>query len=176
MNFHHARTSGLLLSALLVATTSASAAPLNVRLGLWESTTTTESSGMPPIDTSSVPPEQRARIEAMLKKRQAQGPRTLVFKTCLTKEKLERDPFANSAQRGESCSTHMISQSSTHWQGKTVCTGNGRQREVTINYSALSRERVKGTIRVRLSGAGREMEIHGTIAGKWLGPDCGKLR
>ena len=64
MHLDHARARGLLLSAMLLAATTVTAAPLDVKLGLWESTVTTEASGAPPMDLSSLTPEQKARVKA----------------------------------------------------------------------------------------------------------------
>ena len=170
------RASALIFFALLLATAGARAVPLDVKTGLWESTVTTESSGMPPIDMSRLSPEQRARLEAVFKQRAAQGPRTRTTKTCLTKDKLAEDPAAEPAEKGESCSTKIISQSSRHWQGKRICTLNGRKREFDVNITALSRERTRGTVKVVMSDASRSMKVNGTIAGKWLASDCGSVR
>src|SRR5690348_15022970 len=68
--------------------------PIDVKVGLWESTNTSEMSGMPampaipPDKLAQVPPEQRARIEAMMKGRG--GSNTSTTRSCLTKESLER--------------------------------------------------------------------------------------
>lgn len=173
---NQARITGLLLCAFFLYAASASAAQLNVKPGLWESTITTESSGTLPFDTSRLSPEQRARLEATFKKRQAQGPTTHVYKSCLTQKKLAEDPFADPAEDGESCSTKVISQSSTHWKGTKVCTKNGRRREFDVDISALSRERTKGTTFVTLSDASHTMKVRGSISSKWLGSNCGGVR
>ncbi|MGA2360569.1 MAG: hypothetical protein ABSF66_16325 [Terriglobales bacterium] len=68
--------------------------PLNVKEGLWEMTVTHSMSGMPampdipPDVLAKMPPEQRARMEAMMKG----GPSTDVRKECITKEKIEKQP------------------------------------------------------------------------------------
>ena len=176
MHLDHARARGLLLSAMLLAATTATAAPLDVKLGLWESTVTTEASGAPPMDLSSLTPEQKARVEAMFRARAAQGPRTHVTKTCLTKEKLAKDPASEPPEPGESCSTKIVSQSRTHWKGKRTCTLNGRKRQFDIDITAVSRERTKGTLKLVFSDASRTMKVNGTLSGKWLGSDCGDVR
>ena len=167
---------GLLFPTLFLAAAIASASPLDVKLGLWESTITSASSGMPPIDLSRFTPEQRARFEAAFRKQQAHGPRTRTYKSCLTREKLAHDPFADAARPGESCSTKMISQSSTHWQGREVCTGSGGRREFDVDIRARSPERTTGTTVVTLSNRGHTMKVHGSISGRWLSSDCGSVQ
>ena len=70
--------------------------PLNVKEGLWEMTMTHSMTGMPAVPNippdalAKLPPEQRARVEAMMKG----GPN--VQKVCITKEKLEKhSAFSN---------------------------------------------------------------------------------
>jgi len=160
--------------ALVLASTTTYAEPLDVKLGLWESTTTTEMSGMPPVDTSKMAPEQKARFEAAMKARQAQGPRTHVHKSCLTKAKLEREPFQDEEDNKESCTHTMISSTRTQWHGKLQCTKPKRVGEVRME--ALSRERIKGTIQMSASDANHAMTVHVSIAGRWLGPSCGDIK
>jgi hypothetical protein len=166
----------LLLIALVLASASASAAQIDVKLGLWQSTITSEVSGMPPIDMSRYTPEQRARMEAAFKKYEARGPRTTTYKTCLTKKKLAEDPFSEPPQDGETCSTKMTSQSKTMWQGSRVCTGNHGRQEFSGKITALSRERVEGAMLVKMSNGGRTMTSHAKYASKWLGSDCGNVK
>ena len=66
--------------------------PLDAKVGLWESSTTTEMSGrampaMPQIPEAALArmtPEQRAKMEAMMKSRAGGTPMTT--KVCITKE------------------------------------------------------------------------------------------
>ena len=173
----NARTAAaVLLCMSAVFASRASATPIDVKLGLWQSTITSEMSGMPPIDMSRYTPEQRARMEAAFKKYEARGPRTTTYKTCLTKKKLAEDPFTEPPQQGETCSTKMISQSKTMWQGSRVCTGNHGRQEFSGKITALSRERVEGTMLVKMSNGGRSMTNHAKYASKWLGSDCGNVK
>ncbi|HUJ88125.1 MAG TPA: DUF3617 domain-containing protein [Burkholderiales bacterium] len=169
----------LLLPAFLAAAASASAAQMDVRLGLWEATVTSKMSGAPPIDVSSLnklSPEQRARLEAMFQSRAAQGPQTHSYKTCLTKEDLEKDPFSEPARQGETCTTKVTSHTRTMWQGTRVCTGDRGRQEYSAKISVLSREQVKGTVLMKLSDGSHTMTNHATYSGKWLGSDCGGVR
>ncbi|MFZ1910427.1 MAG: DUF3617 domain-containing protein [Burkholderiales bacterium] len=175
MKYSHTAAAALLcMSAAFAA--GASAAPMDVKLGLWQSTITSEVSGMPPIDMSRYTPEQRARMEAAFQKYEAQGPRTTTYKTCLTKKSLAKDPFSEPPQDGETCTTKMTSQSKTMWQGSRVCTGNRGRQEYSGKITALSRERVEGTMLVKMSDGGHSMTSHAKYASKWLGSDCGDVK
>lgn len=158
--------------ALVLSSTLAFAAPLDVKPGLWETTTTTEMSGMPPLDTSKMTPEQKARIETAMKKRKAQGPRVHVRKSCVTKERLNREPFQGKEQ--ESCTRTVISSTGTHWQTKLLCTNPKRVGEFDIE--AVSREHIKGSVQMNESSGKHAMAVHVSIDGKWLGSSCGNIK
>lgn len=164
------KQSGVVI-ALVLASTAAYAEPFDVKLGLWENTITTEMSGMPPVDTSKMAPEQKARFEAAMKARQAQAPRAHAEKSCLTKEKLERGPFQDNK---ESCTHTVISSTRTQWHARLQCTKPKRVGEFRIK--ALSRERIMGTMQMNASDANHAMAVHVSIAGRWLGSNCGDIK
>ncbi len=163
--------------ALLPA--AARAAPLDVKPGSWESTMTIETSGAPPVDLSQLPPEQRARMEAALKKQQAKGPHkhTHVTKSCVTQEELSQTPFQDvekdMEKQGESCKRTVIAATSKHWQGKVECSG---KVAITSEFSieALSRESAKGSVKSHVSGGEHSMDSSGTFTARWVSPTCEK--
>src|SRR5713226_7911176 len=69
--------------------------PLNVKVGLWQITSTTAISGhlpgVPPETLARMTPEQRARYEAAMQKA-TQG-QTTTRKHCVTQKDLDKDPF-----------------------------------------------------------------------------------
>jgi hypothetical protein len=83
--------------------------PLNVKLGLWEVTKTITTNGqlsVPPEMLSRLTPEQRARLEERMKAQSADKTTTLTYKSCLTKEKLER--AEGFGEDKENCSRTII--------------------------------------------------------------------
>ena len=165
------KPSGIVI-ALLLASTTAYAEPLNVKTGLWELTSTTAVSGTPPVDTSKMTPEQKAGFEAAMKARQAKGPSTRVIKSCMTKEKLEREPFKEAAKA--SCTDTVISSTGTHWHAKRVCTQPSSVGEFMLEV--LSPERIKETVQMNQGDDKHAMTVHVSIAGQWLGSNCGKIK
>src|SRR6188472_2497773 len=74
-------------SSVLVAQAPA----LDLKVGLWEHTIVTSMSGVPPVDTSKMSPEQAARAAEAMK---AMGnDKSVTTKTCLQKEDLAKDSF-----------------------------------------------------------------------------------
>ncbi len=152
--------------------TVARAEPFDVKLGLWEVTHRTETSGVPPIDTSGLTPEQRARLEAAMKARA--GTQTRTRRSCLTKEKLEKELFPTD-EKNASCEHTVVSSTPTVREEKMACTG---EQPITgdIRFEALSRERVKGEARMAVGEGSRSMTVHSTMTARWLGSDCGNVK
>src|SRR5271169_1554039 len=68
--------------------------PPNVKEGLWETTMSHSSSGMPGIPADALAkmsPDQRAQVEAMMKQRgMSSNGNTTTVKGCVTKEKIAK--------------------------------------------------------------------------------------
>lgn len=108
--------SALFCAAILAAQTT----PLNVRPGEWEVTTTNETSGQLPIPQDmldKMTPEQRAKMEAMMKARGMQGAKTTVSKLCVKKEDLDK-PFARDNQ---SCKQTILTSSAIKQESHMEC-------------------------------------------------------
>jgi hypothetical protein len=144
---------------------------LDVKLGLWEVTYVTQSSGMPMVDMSRFSPEQRAQMEAALKKSQAK-PQTKTQKSCLTKEQLEKSYYF--LDRKPSCKVNVVSTARTA-SIKEQCSGD-EAFTMDATFEAMSRENVKGTMRMTMSDRGSSMTQNSTFTAKWLGPVCGDVK
>lgn len=149
---NRARASALLFGVSLLATAGARAVPLDVKTGLWQSTLHSELSGA------------------------AQGPRTITYKSCLTQKQLDEDPVAEPMQKGRNCSTKMTSQSRTVWQGTRTCTGAEGRQEYSGKLTAVSREKVTGTLLVKMSQRGYTMTNHAKYESRWLSSSCGNVK
>ena len=173
----HQRSIGTLLSgvALLAGVTLVRAQTLDMKLGLWEATITQKSSGVPPIDTSKMTPEQRARVEEALKARQLAppAPTTRTSKDCITKEKLDKLlPF----QRNDpNCKWTVISNSSTVQERKVECTGE-HKASGELRLEVLSPESVKTTSKMIVGDGPRTMTIESSGTAKWVGAACGDIK
>ncbi len=170
MNNKHAVTG--FICTLLLSTLPVHADPLDVKLGLWEITYTTQMSGsiMPESVLKEMPPEQRARVEAAMKKRQEQAPQSHTTKSCLTQKDLNRAFEKQEDSEDMKCTNTVLKATRTVQEYKIHCTGStpssGESR-----IEALSRERIKGAFKMNLpSGA-----VNNQITGHWLATDCGKV-
>ncbi len=157
--------------------------PLNVKEGLWEMTVTHTMTGMPatpnipPDALAKMPPEQRARIEAMMKG----GPGTDVRKECITKEKLAKhSAFGNN--RGD-CTRTVVNSTGSRLEVKVHCVekqGEEKQTSIdgTLVLEALSSDNVKGTMQMQSASSnnGHAMNMNFTFSSKYLGPACGDVK
>jgi len=159
-----------LLSLVLVA--SDKVRPLNVKTGLWETTWTSTVSGRPPIPEEALArmtPDQRARLEAAMGKMGSQVPKTHTAKSCLTKEKLEKDPFS---EKADMCTETVLTSTGSKMDVKEVCTNQGAKTDVTVHIEATDSEHVKGSMESNTSSGGNTMKVSGTFTSKWIGATC----
>ena len=162
-----------ILGAVFFSTTvwAADFTPLNVKTGEWEVTTTGESTGQLPIPQAmldKMTPEQRAKMEAMMKARGMQGPRTIVNKHCVKKEDLDK-PFGND---DKSCKRTIVTASATKQEIHMECEMGGGKQVGTLKFEAVDSSTVKGSMQMTASNGARTMNVNSTFSAKWLGPAC----
>ena len=149
--------------------------PLNVKTGLWESTSTSTTVGQMPVPAdllAKLSPEQRAKFEARMKANSAPKTRTFTKKNCETKEKLAEQPFSNQ----EECKQTIVTSSSTRAEIKMSCQYGDVKSTGTMNIEALSPESVKGSGQMTSNGNGHMMTVNTNFSAKWLGPSCGDAK
>jgi uncharacterized protein DUF3617 len=160
-----------LASALFCAGICAAQTPLNVKTGEWESTISSDTSGQLPIPQEMIDkmtPEQRAKMEAMMKARGMQGPRTTVTKHCVKKEDLDK-PFGND---NKSCKPTIVNSSATKQEIHMDCEVGGGKQVGTLKFEAVDSSTVKGSMQMTASNGGRTMNVNSTFSARWLGPAC----
>jgi hypothetical protein len=158
------------LSVSLAAVVVAQAPALDVRMGLWEMTMTTQVGGqVPEFDTSKMTPEQKARVEESMKR--MMGTRTNVTKSCMTREKFEKSAFMND-RADQNCKQALTTNTRSTLEGTLTCTGE-HPRSGQLHIDALSPTSVKGVIKSANTEQGRTMNIDIVMTGKWISADCG---
>lgn len=153
--------------------------PLNVKLGLWETTVTSTMSRLPTIPDSALaqmPPEQRVRIQQMIEERNGKPTTT---KSCLTKEKLQNtNPFQKAPQ---GCTYTVVSSSGSKMEVKMECVRNGMTMTSNVSVTASDSENVKGTVRMNTtdsdtSSGSHSMKMDSSFTSKWIGSSCGDVQ
>jgi hypothetical protein len=176
----------LLAIALLcpAATWAQEIRPFDARLGLWESTASTEIAGMPAMPAMQIPPEtlakmppaQRAQVEAMMKGRGAGSPQVSTTKFCLDRSSLNRALYSSN----KSCSTKLVSSTPSTQQVHLECTQGNTKSIGDLNLERVDGEHMKGAAVFKASGdastGDRSVDIKVTFSNKWVAADCGDVK
>jgi hypothetical protein len=173
------KTRILLVMAFLTpfAGWAADPVPLDVKLGLWETTIANQSdmsAMLPPEMLAKLTPAQRAQLEAG---RQGRGGRGMsASKHCVTKETIN-EAFA-AGNRGYAremkCTQTFVTATSSKMVMHMECTSETMKTSSDIQVEAIDREHTKGSI-VTTSAGGRSGNMKMEMTSKWLGPDCGDV-
>jgi len=156
----------------LAATLLAQGAPkINVKMGLWEVTSTTNMTGnVPMTDPSKMTPEQAAALQAAMGG--MMGPHTTTIKECLTQEKFNQGMLTDQ----KNCKTTITTNTATVLEVQMACDqGQGKMSGV-MHFEAPSPEVMAGTFKGTSSMGAQTMNITGTYAGKWTSADCGSVK
>lgn len=151
--------------------------PLNVKEGLWEVTVTHSMTGMPPMPNLSpdmlakMPPEQRARIEALTSGK----PSTDIRKECVTKEKLEKhSAFTNNR---DTCTNTVVNSTGRKLEVKFHCEEKQSIADGNFVMETIGTDNAKGTMHMATnSNSGHNMTMDFTITSKYLGAECGAIK
>jgi len=186
---------GIAVLCPLAALTAQEIKPFDAKPGLWESTSSTEISGMPsmaavpqltPEQLARIPEAQRKQVEAMMASRGGGGsPRSITTKSCVTKESLAKSmAFVNDNANQANCTRKIINSSSDKIQFHMECTPDKLNMTMVgdMTIERLDAEHVKGSGTFKNTGTGpnsdtpRTMESKITFSTKWLSSDCGDVK
>jgi hypothetical protein len=119
-------------------------------------------------------PEQRARIEAMIKSRFGGTPQTTTYQKCVTTEDLNNNAFVNKPD--ERCTWTVLSSTGSDMevQGTECAAGRnqGMETDVHIKIHAVDSENVKASVQGTATGNGHTLNINHTLTGKWISASC----
>src|SRR5205823_863391 len=119
------------------------------------------------VDTSKMPAERRAQAEAMVKPMLASAAKPRTFKSCITKEKLEKDPFLQ-PEEAQTCKQSNLTRTSTTLAFKEECTSEEGKTVTEARFEATSPEAVKGTMKIALDRMGMPIRLNTDLTGKYL--------
>ena len=164
----------LITAAILAA--NGSFQPLKVKTGLWQITITSTEKGAPPIPPDmqarldQMSPEQKAKVEAMIKSRYSGTPQTTTYKKCVTAKDLNTNPFDSK------CQWTILSATGTDLEAHGTSCDAGKNNnlvsEEKVKAHVIDSENAKGTVELTISGSSQTSHVNGTITGKWIGATC----
>jgi hypothetical protein len=125
---------------------------------------------------NSMPPAQRAKIEALIKQRASGAPVVVTKQSCVTPEQVSKGlgVFANESPR---CKTEVLEQSRTDYHFRQQCSEGGTggsKAEVKIHLD--SPELATMAVNAVNTSDGRTVSMTSKGVSKWIGSDCGKLQ
>lgn len=160
------------LAATLISYAGDGSVKLNVKLGLWEVSTSGKAGGeIPEQMLAQIPPERRAQMIAAIK---ANVNRTHVYRQCITAEKLKQG--FDVQPRRDGCQRTVVSNTSTDMTFREQCSGPEGPQNIEAHLHADSTESVTGTVSASMNRGGQTMTVDNTMLGKWLGASCGNVK
>jgi len=158
----------------------AQAETLDIKTGLWETTTTMTMTGMTggamaskEPDYSKMPPEQAARMKEMMKTMRGE-PKTEITRSCITQEQLDKDRFD---EHESNCTRTVLEKTKTLVHMTLACKSeHGGTGQGEFRYEAPNRETLKGGFEMTTMPAkGGPIHMKSEMKGHWLSADCGKV-
>lgn len=155
---------------------AASGVQLNIKPGLWETTTQSNFQGslVPQSYLDKMTPEQRQRIQAAMA--EAQKPHTA--QACVSRDELMRD-FAKSGSKDCNWTTVQNTANTLEYHG--VCSnsdsGATETSTTTVHLDAVNPEMVKGTMQFSVSRNGSPVTSgSGNFSSRFLGSSCNAVK
>lgn len=167
----------LLASAAAVPVWAASTvhAALHVNPGLWEVMVTPKMSGQMPLsdeEMARIPADRRAKMIAMMQTMMAKPHK---MRECMTQAKIDKG-FTVGRDRAN-CTSTVVSNTASAMEIQARCSeGRDGTQNVDIKFMAPSPTTVTGTTHIIAARAGRSMTVDSTVAGRWLGANCGSVK
>lgn len=147
---------------------------LAVKLGLWETTSVTATSGMsmpamPPEAMANMAPAQRAQMEAMMKQMGGSGPHAVTDKSCVTEKDLKEGAFRQPREDTASkCKYTPVTATGRHQEWAFQCSMPGGGATGKMIVDAVDSSHVRGTFDMKAPN----MTINTKFESKWLSSSC----
>lgn len=150
--------------------------PMNVKTGLWQSTSTITvngSLGLPPEVLAKMTDEQKARYQAAMQAQSGGHSSTHTNKGCLTQRDLTTDPFAQKDSSDEHIQCHgtLLSSTSTDIVLRETCSGEASMA-YTMKIHAVDQEHATGTGMGTATMGGHTMNSSVKFQSTWIGATC----
>src|SRR5512139_258282 len=163
------RTLGLATLTLSLPVLAADA--LQVKTGLWETTTVTTSSGfsLPAEAAANMPPARRAQMEQMMKQMGSRGPQTSRERSCVTDKDLKEGAFRGaSGNDQQNCKYTQVSATPRHQEITFQCSSEGHSGTGRLVIDAIDSTHIRGTIDVKSDAVSMNIKL----TGQWLSASC----
>jgi hypothetical protein len=160
----------LILGAILGVSAPIIAWASHGKAGLWEVTVQNDMGGMSGMpDMSKMPPQARARMQAMGMRMDAHG---MTVRRCMTQAEVNNDK--PDLSRAPNCKTTNVRMSGRTFSADLTCTGTmNATGHVQVTYDSpehyAGSETVNGTIH------GHPVNSTTRFSARWISPNCGNV-
>jgi hypothetical protein len=184
---------GIILLLAVPSTLIAQSAPLPVKPGLWEMSTSVSRANAPqpalPPDAeakiAALPPAQQAQVRAMMAGGAGPGgaakPMATTRQTCITGQ-MSMDSLLNQAQQspGMQCTYSNRVQTATGASFDTSCTGQTGSAQGHTQFHATDAEHMTSTTHMTVTSSARGSSSSSTMdittTGRFVSADCGDVK
>jgi len=166
----------LVLSALAVAIPSVGAQTVPpIKPGLWEIKSEREVDGKKAADPGeqmkNLPPEVRAKVEAMMKEKGVGMGEGGVNRVCLSRESLDQGRWQG---QSDNCKTDFTSRSTSSWKWRSVCTKPESESDGEAVFANSENYTVRSDMKTKIQG--QERLTRTLISARWMGNSCGDIK
>lgn len=160
--------------AAVIASAQAQTAP-PIKPGLWEIRSEREVDGAKAPDPNeqmkNLPPDVRAKVEAMMKQKGIGVGEGGMSRVCLSRESLDQGQWQG---QSDNCKTDFSSRSTSSWKWRSVCTRPESESDGEAVFANNENYTVKTLMKTKVQGQDRLTRM--TIHAKWAGNDCGDIK
>ncbi len=158
------------LALLALALPALAADTLQVKTGLWETTTTTNNAGfsIPAERLAKMPPAQRAKAEQLMKQLGARGPQTTREKSCVTAKDLELGAFRGRDDDDKACKYTQVSATPRRQEFTVQCSNEDQTTTGRMVVEAPDSTHVTGSIETKTDST----TVSIRFTGQWLSASC----
>lgn len=163
------------VAAIAVAQAAGYTKP-NIKPGLWEVTVTPKMSGEMPIpdeQLAKMTPEQRAKVEAMIK---GAGSKPHVYKDCMTPEKIAKGFEMERSADEAACKRNIVSSSASELTVHDECNHPNRKSISDVHFEFKGGTELNGKLHIVTTASGKTMTVDSTVVGKYVGASCGAVK
>jgi hypothetical protein len=118
-----------------------------------------------------MPPEQRAKLEAMMKSRNGGGGMTT--KVCLTRESLQAGALG---RNDKSCTSTVVSSTASRQMIHVECTQEQAKSTGDLTLDLVDAQHIKGAMVMKSSAGGQTRDMKMSFDTKWVSADCGAVK
>jgi hypothetical protein len=140
------------------------------KAGLWSITTKMNMPGMQMPDLSQLPPEARARIQAMHMNMTDHG---MTTQHCMTQAEVDQDKPPPMARK--ECKLVKSSVVGHTYTGDVACSNADFSGTGHFQVTYDSNTHYTGSMDMKGSHEGHPMNMHTTFEGKWVSASCGTV-